>query len=257
MSLPFQTSPHVYDLLYEDKDYVAEAEFINRTLLDAGNPPGQILELGSGTGQHARLLAEKGYTIEGVDCSAGMVENALKLRNSQKRELQDRLNFHKGNVCDFQLGRKVDAIVSLFHVVSYQSTNAEVLAMFNNARAHLNEGGLFLFDTWYGPAVLTEPPAVRVKRVGDDLLDVKRLCEPALDVNLCRVEVYYTYLVREKPGNTVNEYQETHVMRYFFRPELEQFLEASGFRLKTDLEWLTGNPLGTETFGACFVAEAV
>ena len=257
MSLPFQTSSRVYDLLYGDKNYAAEADFIHKTLMDADNPPRQILELGSGTGRHARLLAEKGYTVEGVDSSAGMVENALELRNNQTLELQDRLNFHEGNVCNFQLGRKVDAVVSLFHVVSYQNTNSEVFAMFKNARSHLDKGGLFLFDVWYGPAVLTDRPAVRIKRVQDDLLDVKRLCEPILDVNLCTVEVQYTYLVSEKPGSTVNEYQETHVMRYFFRPELEQFLEASGFRLKTDLEWLTGNPLGTKTFGAYFVAEAV
>ena len=256
MALPFETSSRVYDLLYKDKDYAAEAEFIHQCLCSGDGVPETLLELGSGTGVHAHLLAQKGHSMKGVDLSAGMISRANALREQQPPDIRQRMEFHEGNVRTFKLGSKVDAVVSLFHVVSYQTTNGQVLDMFRNARDHLEPGGLFLFDVWYGPAVLDEPPAVRVKRAEGGGLEVTRLCEPALDVNRCTVDVRYTYLVREVPGGAVTESEEVHHMRYYFQPELEHFLESAGFQLAESFEWLTGTPLGSDTFGACFIAKA-
>ena len=257
MSLPFETSSRVYDLLYKDKDYPAEADFIHRSLQRDGVAGQTILELGSGTGLHSKLLAEMGHIMKGVDLSPGMIQRAEKLKAAQPENLRSKMEFHEGNVRTFKLGCKVDAVVSLFHVVSYQVTNREVLEMFHNARDHLECGGLFLFDVWYGPSVLAEPPSVRIKRGGDAGMDVTRLCEPHLDVNQCRVDVNYTYLVRELPDGDVIESKETHRMRYYFQPELEHLLQNSGFRLAKSFEWLTGKPLNSDTFGACFIAEAI
>ena len=51
----------------------------------------------------------------------------------------------------------------MFAVLGYQHTNADVLDALATARAHLDVGGLFAFDVWYGPAVLSERPSERVK----------------------------------------------------------------------------------------------
>ena len=75
-------------------------------------------------------------------------------------------------------------------------------------------------------------------------------------MNQCTVDVSYTYLLREVPGGAVAESEEVHHMRYYFQPELEHFLESAGFHLAESFEWLTGNPLGSDTFGACFIAKA-
>jgi SAM-dependent methyltransferase len=257
MSLPFETSSKVYDLLYHDKDYPSEAAFIHNCLRRKGNVPRSILELGSGTGLHSKLLAWLGHDMAGVDLSPGMIAKAEDLKASQPENIRTKMSFHEGNVRTFKLGRKVDAVVSLFHVVSYQTTNSEVLEMFRNAREHLEAGGVFLFDGWYGPAVLSCLPAVRVKRGGDSNLEVIRLCEPVLDTNQCWVDVNYTYLVKQLPGGEVSESRETHRMRYFFLPELEHFLSCAGFRLARSFEWLSGKPLSSGTFGACFIGEAV
>jgi SAM-dependent methyltransferase len=257
MSLPFETSSKVYDLLYKDKDYAAEAEFIHGKLVRAEPSALHILELGSGTGLHSLLLARKGHVMDGVDLSAGMVARANQLKSDQPDQIQSKINFHVGDVRSFNLGAKVDAVVSLFHVVSYQPQNHEVVEMFQNAREHLNKGGLFLFDFWYGPALLADLPAVRIKRAQDQTMEVTRLCEPEHHVNSCRVDVHYTYLVRDLKTNDVLENKETHRMRYFFLPELEHFLTNSGFRLADSFEWLTGNTLSSRTFGACIIAEAM
>lgn len=51
-----------------------EWPFLEEVLRDA--PSNQILDLGSGTGEHARFLADKGFDVLGVDASPAMLEKA-------------------------------------------------------------------------------------------------------------------------------------------------------------------------------------
>ncbi len=113
--------------------------------------------------------------------------------------------------------------------------------------------GVFIFDVWYGPAVLTDRPVVRVKRMEDDEIKVTRLAEPVLHPNENRVDVNYHVFVRDLESGVVNELRETHVMRYFFRPEIELFAAQNGFRLLNAEEWLSGKAPGEDTWGVCFV----
>ena len=63
----FDEYARYYDRLYRDKDYQAEADYV-AGLIQRFNPNAHsILELGSGTGIHAALLAEKGFTVHGSD----------------------------------------------------------------------------------------------------------------------------------------------------------------------------------------------
>ena len=58
------------------------------------------------------------------------------------------LNVEKGDIKTY-LEKKFNAVISIFHVVSYQTSNNDVFDLLNNASRHLNKGGLFLFDVWY------------------------------------------------------------------------------------------------------------
>src|SRR5262249_11237336 len=69
----FQKYSAYYDLLYRDKNYPAEAEYVARTILSIVRGARSILELGSGTGLHGRLLAATGFDVHGIECSADMV----------------------------------------------------------------------------------------------------------------------------------------------------------------------------------------
>ena len=61
---PFNAYGSYYDLLYRDKDYSAEADYIAKLLARYGESSGaELLEFGSGTGKHGRLLAERGYRV--------------------------------------------------------------------------------------------------------------------------------------------------------------------------------------------------
>lgn len=250
----FQAYSEYYDLLYADKDYKAESEYILGLLAGQYVPaPGSILELGCGTGAHAELFAEKGWSVHGIDMSPYMLERAHQRAATSPHSAK--LKFELGDVRNFRTDNRFDAVVSLFHVTSYQTTNADLEAMFETAARHLNSGGVFLFDFWYGPAVLSERPTVRVKRFSNDRVSITRIAEPVLEDRNNVVEVQYSISVRKGTDAPVEMF-EKHRMRYLFLPELEAMLGKHGFKITASKDWLTQDPPSLKSWGVSITAFA-
>lgn len=244
-----------YDLLYKDKNYAAEADFVS-ALIEQHKPEAQhILELGCGSGGHALKLIEKGYHITGIDLS----EEMLAIAESQREQLPNaslsKLEFLHGDIRHFRNKAKYDCAISLFHVISYQPTLDDLRASFITAREHLGGNGIFIFDVWYGPAVLTDPPVVRVKRMRNDEIEITRIAEPECFPNECRVDVHYTVFVRNRDSGAIDELREVHQMRYLSIPEIEMLAGSTGFKVSHFCEWMSGNKPSANTWSVCFVLQ--
>jgi len=244
-----------YDLLYRDKDYDGEVRFINGLIQKHAPNAKHTLELGCGTGIHAEKLAALGYSVHGVDLSAEMLKCAEeRIQNLPKKEAE-KLSFSCGDIRQFRHeGGGFDAVISLFHVMSYQTQNSDLLAVFNTAKQHLKPKGIFIFDCWYGPAVLSDPPVVRVKRLEDDRIEINRIAEPEMYPNENRVDVHYQVFIKEKSTGKVEILEETHRMRYLFMPEILGLCEEFGFSVLGAREWMTDKSPGLDTWGVYFVA---
>jgi len=254
MTRVFDTYARYYDLLYRDKDYAGEAEYVAAHIRKQAAKGKRILELGCGTGIHAEHLARMGYAVHGVDMSETMLAGAAVRKKGLSPEVAERLSFGPGDARTVRTGDNYDVVISLFHVVSYQITNVDLKAAFATAREHLKPGGIFLFDFWYGPAVLTDPPAVRVKRLEDSEIEVLRIAEPVVHFNENVVDVNYQVMITEKATGQVETFRETHHMRYLFLPEVVGYLEQHGFILEQAEEWGSGKVPGSDTWGVCCVA---
>jgi SAM-dependent methyltransferase len=248
----FEAYSEYYDLLYADKDYQAEADYVLDTLVQHSVPSGgSMLELGCGTGAHAVFFAEKGWRVHGIDLSRHMLIRAqTRAANSP---FSKNLCFEFGDVRTFRTSTQFDCVVSLFHVASYQTSNADLEGMFATAATHLKPGGVFLFDFWYGPAVLWERPSVRVKRYSNDRAAITRIAEPIIEDQSNIVEVNYSINVKQR-GNLPVEILEKHRMRYFFLPELYPMLSKYGFHITLPTEWLTGNQVSLKSWGVSIAA---
>jgi cyclopropane fatty-acyl-phospholipid synthase-like methyltransferase len=243
-----------YDLLYADKDYEGEAEYVLELLnKHASSPIGTMLELGCGTGAHAELFARKGCRVHGIDMSSHMLKRAHQRAATSTHSAK--LKFDLGDVRSFRTDGRFDAVISLFHVTSYQTTNADLEAMFETAARHLNPGGVFLFDFWYGPAVLSERPTVRVKRFSNERVSITRIAEPVLEDCNNVVEVQYSISVRKGTDSPVEMF-EKHRMRYLFLPELEAMLGKHGFKITASKDWLTQDPPSLKSWGVGITAFA-
>lgn len=232
----FDQYARYYDLLYRDKDYRGEANFVLSVLCAYAEGKKSLFEMGCGTGIHAQLFVEAGYQVHGIDLSEKMLATASKKRDALSSELRERLSFSVGDVRNYRAGRTFDVVLSLFHVFSYQTDNSDLQAAFATANAHLESGGILIFDYWYGPAVLAQRPETRVKRLQDDDLSILRIAESHVDEQKSVVEVNYETFVKTDALTEV--IRETHRMRYLFLPEIELFAELHGFEVIHHREWL-------------------
>lgn len=242
-----------YDLLYGDKDYVAEAAHV-ASMLPAGAH--ELLELGCGTGGHALALARLGCAVHGVDLSPAMVARAEARKQSLPPELRERLRFAQGDLRTYRASRRYDAVLALFHVMSYQTGNDDLLAAFRTARAHLAPGAPFVFDFWYGPAVLSDRPRRVVKEVSDERIAVQRRTTPVLHPNDNRVDVNFDVTITARAGGAMQQVQELHAMRYLFLPEIDQLGATTGFERRAARAWMSEAPPDDRSWYASVVLVA-
>jgi hypothetical protein len=153
-------------------------------------------------------------------------------------ELAAHLSFMGGDVRTVRTGKKYDAVISLFHVMSYQNGNADLKAVFSTAEAHLDTGGVFMFDYWYGPAVLLQKPESRVKRLGDNRIEVTRTAKPALRLGENIVDVNYSVSIRTKATGETCDIEETHSMRYLFLPEIPLLSGENDWQICANTAWM-------------------
>jgi SAM-dependent methyltransferase len=217
----FEFSSQYYDLLYSEKNYKTETVFIEKIFEEFGKPK-SILEIGSGTGNYTQILLRKGYRITGVDISEKMVEVAKK---------KCPCTFVVSDVSRVNLDEKFDACIALFAVMGYVTENSKIKEAFANIRKHLKPNGLLVFDVWNGLAVLRTLPELRVKEFENDSTKIVRIAIPNLKAfdHIC--EVKYKLLIMDKTTQTFGEFEEDHIVRFFFPQELKMMLEISGFKV--------------------------
>ena len=256
MTGSFGAYARYYDLLYRDKDYPAEARYVHGLIQRYVPGAGSILELGCGTGAHASEFAELGYEVHGVDASEGMLERARERQVSLTPEAAARLTFSAGDVRSFRAGRRFDAVTGLFHVVSYQVNDEDLAGTFATAAAHLAPRGIFLFDCWYGPAVLADPPVVRVKRLEDANTRVLRIAEPTMCFDENVTEVDYQVQVTDLASGRTEEIRERHRLRYLFESELKRYLQVAGLEPVHLSKWMSDEAASAETWNVVMVGRA-
>lgn len=248
----FEKYAQYYDLLYQDKDYISEAKYVD-TLIKKYNKnttTTTLLDLGCGTGKHAELLTEYGYIVHGVDMSEQMLQKAIA-----RAQNNSNLQFTLSNIQEFNFIRTYDVVTALFHVMSYQTTDRLLKEALNNIYKHIKKGGLFIFDCWYGPAVLYQQPETRVKRFENEHIKVTKIAEGILRENENIVEINYDIFIEDKNDKSIKEFEEIHRMRYFFKQEIEKLITEAGFTYIDDFEFMTNDTISKETWGSCFVVK--
>lgn len=244
MKKPIFNSGKYYDLFYKDKDYESESEFVHQKLVEHNTPGKNILELGCGTGKHAKTLTKFGYKLIGIEKSTSMINSSEKIENFECRQ---------GDIRKIQLDQEFDSVISLFHVISYQITNDSLLAVFNTAYRSLKNNGIFLFDVWYTPAVIHQKPSIRIKKIKTKTNIITRIAEPELLINNNQVNVRYTFYDFNFSSNELKVSEEIHPIRFFTIPELEYFANNSGFKVLETKELPSGNDPSLDTWGLCFI----
>jgi SAM-dependent methyltransferase len=136
----------LYDIIYASmgKDYAAEAEkfadLVRRSRPDCRT----LLDVGCGTGEHARLLGEvHGFEVDGIDISPEMIEKT--------RAKCPRGRFDVGDMVDFRLGRRYDGVLNLFGAIAHAVTLPRLRDTLACIREHLAPGGVAIVQPYLTP----------------------------------------------------------------------------------------------------------
>jgi hypothetical protein len=164
------------------------------------------------------------------------------------------LKFIKGDIRKINLRKKFQTVISLFHVMSYQTSNEDIYLTIETAKRHLVQGGIFIFDFWYGPCVLTEKPELRKKKFGNGKTEAVRVSKPEVRLNENIVDVKFDLKIKEKYKRRSDiKIKEVHSMRYLFIPELKMFAERSKMKVVHFEEWLTGKELRINSWSGIMI----
>ena len=114
------------------------------------------------------------------------------------RFLVDDIRHHKGK-------RQYDAVISLFHVMSYQNTSHAYLTKNEPAaplpyslylcKTHCNNMHNLQIFPFIGPGVLSDKPVVRVREVQNEKYELVRIATPVMCDKTNPVEIDYKILV--------------------------------------------------------------
>lgn len=103
---------------------------------------GRVLELAVGTGRVAIPLAERGVDITGIELSPSMI---AQLRTKADASV---LPVVEGSMVEARADGEFSLVYLVFNTISNLYSQAEQVACFRNAAAHLAPGGRFVIELW-------------------------------------------------------------------------------------------------------------
>ncbi len=218
-----------YDLLYRSKNYAGEVKYVEDVIKKHGIPNSKILiDLGCGTGNHSLILSKNGWTVTGIDRS----ESMLHIARQKAKENNLKVNFLHGELsnCEIQEDSSFDVAISMFAVIGYLTESKSLLHLFTTINKILKPGGLFIFDCWFGPAVLSNRSTDSYKFVEENEIRVIRFTHSELHPLKNVIDVNF-HIIEIQKNQIKSEVKETHPMRFFFTPEIEMFFNHSGMDL--------------------------
>ncbi len=205
-----------YDMVYEWKDYSAEADFIKNLIsqrkLSDGN---ELLDVGCGTGKHIRMMTDS-FRCTGLDLSREM----LKVARKNVRDA----TFVQGNMIDFSLKSRFDVILCLFSAIAYTRTDENLKKALKNFARHLKPGGIVVIQPWITKS-RWKKGHMHLETFDSDDVKIARVSYSNGDARVSKLRM--EYLVAER-GKGIRHFVEEDELPYFDRRKYERLMKEEG-----------------------------
>jgi len=206
----------VYDILMKNVPYDKWTNFIDKRLKGKK----EILEIGCGTGEITKKLANLNYKITAIDSSENMLVKAYeKLRKISNVRVM------KGDGTNFKINSQFDGIVSTCDVVNYMLKDIDLESFINNSYRLLNKGGCIVFDcsSYY-----------KLKNILDNNIFVNEeqgifyVWENSFNQKSYISEMNLNFFINQ--DNSYKRVIETQRQRAYEIKKIEKVLEKAGFK---------------------------
>ena len=228
----FSKSANYYDEIYNSigKDYSKEANKAHKLIQKYVKSGGKsLLDVGCGTGHHAGLLSEY-YQIAGLDLDSNILSIA--------RKKYPKIPFHKGDMINFKLNKKFDAIVCLFSSIGYVKTKSGLNKAVQTMTQHLLPGGVMLIEPWFSPDEWHNGRVFTI-HINKPDLKIVRMSHGSRKGNVSILE--FQYLIGTSKG--IQHSVERHQLGLFFKKDYLEAFQKAGLKVIHDPKGLDGRGL--------------
>ena len=216
----YSQAAEFYDLLYAgEKDYQSEAALLVELIHESTPNATSLLDVGCGTGAHARSLIDAGFDVDGVDLEPAFVEIA--------RAKCPEGSFHVGDMRTLDLPDRYDAVLCLFSAIGYVRDEAGLSATIERLGGHLKPDGVLIVDPWFEPGQLTDGWISTLVAEGDGVT-VCRMARTVIQDAVSRLE--FEYLIGTAEG--IERRSEVHELGLFTQDQTESAFAAAGLSVE-------------------------
>jgi SAM-dependent methyltransferase len=208
--------------------------------------PGEILELGAGTGRLTLPLARDGHRVTAIDGSPSMLAKLRARLARAPAAARERVTVAAGDLRTFTVGGTFPLVIAAFNVVEHLYTRVELAAFLASVRRHLAPDGRLAFDVQLPDlAWLVRDPSRRWARTRFTHPRTRQRLwystnhdyDPVSQIAMIRI--YYDPVDDDEDGRVVQLSQ-----RKYYPAELEALLAANGFTVVERWGDFAGDPLG-------------
>lgn len=212
----FSETAALYDLVYGSiKNYPAEAERIAALVRAEKSDARNLLDVGCGTGAHARLLADAhGFEVDGIDLEPEFVRIASE-------RLQEAV--WQADMMEFDLARRYDAVFCLFSTIGYVRTLEGLRRALDCFRRHLAPGGVVIVEPWLAPDAIRAGHVMIVSAEAPEV-SVCRMSRTEVEGRVSRL--HFEYLIGWADG--IRHTRDVHELGLFTVAETLDAFRAAG-----------------------------
>jgi len=239
-----------YSRKYDEESFVqgteGECDFIEEEI--GHNNSIKILDIGCGTGRHAIELAERGYSVKGIDLSQAQINRAIE--KSKAKGLS--INFSVADARSLEFEAEFDLTIMIceggFSLMETDEMNYQIL---NNASKALKPKGKFIFTALNGLFPLFHS----VKEFISTGADKGQASDNTFDLMTFRDHSIY-----ETEDDSGNKLSLKCNERYYVPSEITWLLKSMGFS-KVDIygaklgQFSRSDSLSTEDYEMLVIAE--
>lgn len=226
--------------LYEEQESAREeqnADLSDQEKKNLQEERNTILDLGCGTGVLTQMLAQRGFTMIGIDNAQEMLQIAMERREEAGLDILYLLQ----DMREFELYGAVGAVISVCDSINYLLEEEDVVQTFRLVNNYLFPRGIFIFDfnTVYKYAAVIGDTTIAENREDCSFIWDNYYHE-AEEIN----EYDLTVFVKEtgqKDAEIYRRFQETHYQRGYRLEQMKGYLRQAGLAF---LEALDADTMG-------------
>jgi|LGOV01.1.fsa_nt_gb ubiquinone/menaquinone biosynthesis C-methylase UbiE len=219
----YEEFAQVYDELMKEIDYSQWTDYLQRLFLNADSEIKSILEFGCGTGTITCNLAEKGFDLTAVDLSEGMLTVADEKADAKNLK---NIQFYLGDMSNFQIEEKFDAVISCCDSVNYLSSLDDLQRFFISSYDSLKDDGMLLFDV---NTVTKYTKTIMDNTYIYDIDDVYCVWENEPQFKKGKMNFNLTFFIKNE-NQTYNRYEEKQSQYIYTTEDIHQCLINAGFK---------------------------